>query len=162
MVVFGAARCSEHGKVCESARSTDGRCSSDVNLTISTLANRQTERSTGSARTVLRTLSNHNDNTRNTAFPLRLSTVWCCGGCGGQRHTTGWGNTKTHAAQHTNQNRGVTQLNARGHDKEEPTCNTLEMTMGRWGFVGVQGRQNNTGAAQNTYPNRGSQNNECA
>jgi hypothetical protein len=157
MVVFGAARYNEHGKVCESARSTDGRCSSDVDLTISTMANSQTERSTGSARTVLRTLSTHTDHTRNTAFPLRLSTVWCCGGCAGRRHTSGGGNTKTHAAQRTNQNRGVTQLNARGHNKEELTCNTRDMTMGRWGFVGVQGRQNNMRAAQNTCPNRGSQ-----
>jgi hypothetical protein len=32
MVVFGTAQCSKHGKVCESAWSTDRRCSSDVKL----------------------------------------------------------------------------------------------------------------------------------
>jgi hypothetical protein len=40
--------------------------------------------------------------------------------------------------------RGVTQLNARRRNNEAHMCNTLEMTMGRWGFfVGVQGHQNN-------------------
>jgi hypothetical protein len=85
-------------------------------IKISTMANHRTERSPGSARMVLRTWSIYNDNTRTTAFPLRLLTVWCCGGCGGQRHITGRG-------------KGVTQLNARGHENEAPTCNTLEMTM---------------------------------
>jgi hypothetical protein len=110
------------------------------------MANSQTERSTGSARTVLGTLSTHTDNTRNTAFSLRLSTVWCCGGCGGAapHHWQGQHKNARVATYQPNQ-RGVTQLNARGHDNEAPTCNTLEMTMGRWGFfVDVQGRQNNT------------------
>jgi hypothetical protein len=62
-------------------RVVDGRTSLQqrCQIKILTMANRRTERLLGSARTVLRTLSTYNDNTRNTAFPLLLSTMWCCG-----------------------------------------------------------------------------------
>jgi hypothetical protein len=61
------------------------------------MAKSETERSTESARTVQRKLSNNNrvrrgnNDTCKTAFPLQLQMLlWCCG-CVGRRHTQGGG-----------------------------------------------------------------------
>jgi hypothetical protein len=61
-------------------RTVDGRTLQQrCQIKISTMANCRTEHSPGRARPVLRTLRIYDDNTRTIAFPLRLSTVWCCG-----------------------------------------------------------------------------------
>jgi hypothetical protein len=76
-------------------RAVDGRTLQQrCQIKIWTMTNCRTERLPGRARLVLRTPRIYDNNTRITAFLLRLSPVWCCGCslgvCRGAK-TTRWG-----------------------------------------------------------------------